>query len=227
MAIFDRFNRALKSNLNSLVDRAEDPSKLIEQTVSDMESELKRARQDLVTQMGTAKRLEKKVLEANEEVQGWENKAVLALRAGDEDLAREALRMKQKSKTAADTAQKQADAAGSAAAQLQTTLETIEAKVEDLKARKTTLAAQVRRARDTSGAGAAASGGRFGSGALDDLDKLSGRIDQLEAEVEAGDVLDDPHRASVEARFRELERKSGGVVVEDELSALKKRLEGK
>ncbi len=226
MAIFDRFNRALKSNLNSLVDRAEDPTKLIEQTVSDMESELKRARQDLVTQMGTAKRLEKKVLEMNEEVQGWENKAVLALRAGDEDLAREALRMKQKSKGAADVAQKQADAAGSAASQLQSTLETIETKIEDLKARKTTLAAQVRRARDTSGAGAAA-GGRFGSGALDDLDRLSGRIDQLEAEVEAGDVLDDPHRASVEARFRELERKSGGVVVEDELSALKKRLEGK
>ncbi len=225
MAIFDRFNRVLKANLNSLVDRAEDPGKLLDQTVIDMESELKRARQDLVTQLGTAKRLEKKVGEAQEEVTGWENKAVLALRAGDEDLAREALKMKQKAKQGAENARKQADSASASATQLQSTLETIEAKIEDLKARKTTLAAQVRRAREVgteSGGGA-----RFGGGTLDELEHLSGRIDQLEAEVEAADVLGDPHRASVEARFRELEKKSGGAVVEDELSALKKRLEGK
>jgi phage shock protein A len=226
MAIFDRFNRVLKSNLNSLVDRSEDPGKLLDQTVLDMESELKRARQDLVTQLGTAKRLEKKVIEANEEVQGWENKAVLALRSGDEDLAREALKMKQKAKQAAETVKKQADSAATAASQLQGTLETIESKIEDLKARKATLAAQVRRARDVGGV-ASGGAGRFGSGALDELDSLSGRIDQLEAEVEAADVLDDPKRASVEARFRELEKKSGGGVVEDELAALKKRLEEK
>jgi len=223
MAIFDRFNRVLKSNLNSLVDRSEDPGKLLDQTVLDMESELKRARQDLVTQLGTAKRLEKKVAEADEELTGWENKAVLALRAGDEDLAREALKMKHKAKAAAEATRKQAEAAMSAANQLQSTLETIETKIADLKARKTTLAAQVRRAREEGATG----GGRFGSGALDELESLSGRIDQLEAEVEAADVLDDPHRASVEARFRELEKKSGGAVVEDELAALKKRLESK
>jgi phage shock protein A len=224
MAIFDRFNRVLKSNLNSLVDRAEDPGKLLDQTVIEMETELKRSRQDLVTQLGTAKRLEKKVGEANEEVTGWENKAVLALRAGDEDLAREALKMKQKAKQNAENVRRQADSAGAAASQLQGTLETIEKKIEDLKARKGTLAAQVRRARE----GAADGGQRFGGGTLDELEHLSGRIDQLEAEVEAADVLDpDPHRASVEQRFRDLEKKSGGAVVEDELSALKKRLEGK
>jgi phage shock protein A len=226
MAIFDRFNRVLKSNLNSLVDRAEDPGKLLDQTVIDMESELKRARQDLVTQMGTAKRLEKKVAEHQEEVTGWENKAVLALRAGDEDLAREALKMKQKAKQTAENARKQADAASAAASQVQSTLENIEKRIEDLKARKTALAAQVRRARE--GTASDGSSGRFGGGALDELESLTGRIDQLEAEVEAADVLDpDPHRASVEQRFRDLEKKSGGAVVEDELSALKKRLEGK
>ena len=62
MGIFDRFNRVLKSNLNSLVDRAEDPAKLLDQTVVDMETELKRAKRDLVTQLGTAKRLEKLAL---------------------------------------------------------------------------------------------------------------------------------------------------------------------
>lgn len=224
MGIFDRFNRVLKSNLNSLVDRAEDPAKLLDQTVIDMENELKRAKKELVTQLGTAKRLEKKAAEHDEEVKSWEDKAVLALRAGDEVLAREALKMKQKAKATKDNVQKQADAAFSAARDLQSTLEQIEAKIEDLKARKGTLAAQVRRAREGSASGGG--GGRFGAEALDGLDQLSGRIDQLESEVEAANLLEDPDRAAVERRFRDLERKHGGAVVEDELAALKRKLEG-
>lgn len=222
MGIFDRFNRVLKSNLNALVDRAEDPDKLLEQTIADMENEVKRAKKDLVTQLGTAKRLEKKVQEHADEVKSWEDKAVLALRAGDEQLAREALRMKQKAKATMQSVQRQADTAAASARELQSTLEQIEAKIEDLKARKATLAAQVRRVRE---AGRGAGAGRFGSEALDGLDRLTGRIDQLEAEVEASALLEDPDRASVEARFRELEKRSGGALVEDELAALKRKLE--
>lgn len=224
MGIFDRFNRVLKSNLNSLVDRAEDPAKLLDQTVLDMEEELKKAKKDLVTQLGTAKRLEKKLVEHDDEVRGWEEKAILALRTGDEALAREALKMKQKAKQAKDLAQRQADGAAQSANDLQSTLEQIEARISDLKARKTTLAAQVRRARETRSSG---SSGRFGSEALDGLEQLSGRIDQLEAEVEAANVLDDPDRARIDAKFRELERRSGGEVVDDELSALKRKLDGR
>lgn len=223
MGIFDRFNRVLKSNLNSLVDRAEDPGKLLDQTVTDMENELSRSKKDLITQLGTAKRLEKKVVEHEDEVRGWEDKAVLALRAGDEALAREALKMKQKAKATVENVQKQADAAMRSARELQTTLEQIEEKIADLKARKGTLAAQVRQAREV---GVRASGGRFGSESLDGLDQLAGRIDQLEAEVEAANVLEDPDRAAVERRFRELEKRSGGAVVDDELAALKRKLGG-
>lgn len=223
MGIFDRFNRVLKSNLNSLVDRAEDPAKLLDQTVLDMENELKRAKKELVTQLGTAKRLEKKAAEHDDEVKSWEDKAVLALRAGDEALAREALKMKQRAMSTKDNVQRQADAAFGSARDLQSTLEQIEAKIEDLKARKGTLAAQVRRAREV---GTGGSSGRFGAETLDGLDQLSGRIDQLESEVEAANLLEDPDRAAVERRFRELERKHGGAVVEDELAALKRKLEG-
>ncbi|MBX7195269.1 MAG: PspA/IM30 family protein [Sandaracinaceae bacterium] len=221
MSIFDRFNRVLKSNLNSLVDSAEDPTKMLDQTLLEMDGEVKRAKADLVTQLGTAKRLEKKVLEANEEVAGWENKAVLALRAGDEDLAREALKMKQKAKANADNLQRQADGASSAATKLQDSIAEAERRVEDLKARKSTLAAQVRSARAAPGGG-----GELGTGSLGGIERLTGRIDQLEAEVEASAVLDDPERAAVDAKFRALERKTGGSVVEDELAALKRKLEG-
>ncbi len=223
MSIFDRMNRAVKANLNSLVESAEDPAKLIEQTVIDLEGELRRAKGDLVTQLGTAKRLQKKVIEAGEDVTGWENKAVLALKAGDEDLAREALRMKQSAKKNTDNLQTQANVAAAEASKLEATIETVEQRLEDLKARKATLIAQVRSAREASSAGSRLAG----SGALADLDRLTGRIDQLEAEVEASAVIDDdPKRAEIEARFRALEKKTGGAVVEDELAALKRKLEG-
>ena len=145
MGIFSRFNRVLKSNLNNLVDKAEDPAKLINQTIVEMEAELKNARKELVQTLGTAKRLDKKRAEYDEEVAKWEDKAVLALRSGDEELAREALKMKQRSLKQAEDAGRQAAEQDKAARQMQDTLEDIESKIEDLKARKTTLAAKVRR----------------------------------------------------------------------------------
>ncbi|MCA9580015.1 MAG: hypothetical protein KC668_31520, partial [Myxococcales bacterium] len=93
---------------------------------------------------------------------------------------------------------------------------------EDLKARKSALAQQVRRARDVPGV--EAGGSRFGSGTFDELERMSGRIDQLDAEVEAHSVLEDPSRAEVDAKFRRLERGSGDAAIEDELAALKSRL---
>lgn len=221
MGIFSRFNRVLKSNLNSMLDKAEDPAKLIDQTITEMQSELKNARKELVQTLGSAKRLEKKRAELEDEVAKWEDKAVLALKAGDEELAREALKMKMRVLKQKEDAGRQAGEQENAARQMQETLEEIERKVEDLKARKSTLAAKVRRARETPDeVGEITGGGAFG-----DLHRLSGRIDQLEAEVEAHDVLDDPEARDVEARFRDLERKAGTSKVDDELEALKRRLE--
>lgn len=221
MGTFSRFNRVLKSNLNSLMDKAEDPAKLIEQTVTEMEAELKNAKKELVQTLGAAKRLEKKRVELEGEVARWEDKAVLALKSGDEGLAREALKMKQKVTRDAEVATDHAAMQEKAAFQMKDTLEEIEQKIDDLKARKSTLAAKVRRARTSPGDDSITGAG----GAIGDLERLSGRIDQLESEVEAHDVLDDPDTRHVEARFRELERKSGTSKVDDELEALKRRLE--
>ena len=221
MGIFSRFNRVLKSNLNSLMDKAEDPAKLIDQTVNEMESELKSAKKELVQTLGTAKRLDKKKVELDAEVIRWEDKAVLALKAGDEVLAREALKFKQKATRDADEASNRAAEAEKAAFEMKDTLEEIEQKIDDLKARKGTLAAKVRRARqDPGGDPISGRGGAFG-----DLERLSGRIDMLESEIEAHDVIDDPKERDIDARFRALERTQGTTKLDDELEALKRRLD--
>jgi phage shock protein A len=224
MGIFSRMNKVIKSNLNALVDKAEDPEKLIGQTVLDMEAEVKRAKKDLVSTLGTAKRLVKKAKEHEEEAVSWEEKAVLALKQNDEELAREALRRKMRARAQADDVKQQALAAESAADEMKSTLERIEAKIDELKNKKGTLAAQVRRAREAPATEAGGGGGRFQSEALNELDRMTGRIDELEAEVEAANVLEDPKRADVDARFRALEKQTKGGAVEDELAALKSKL---
>lgn len=222
MGIFDRFNKVLQSNLNSLLDQAEDPAKLIGQTIVDMESELKRARQELVSTVGTGKRLDKKKEELAAEAQSWEDKAVLALKSSDEPLAREALKRKAACERDATDIARQAAEAYTSADQMKSTLERVEKRIEELKNRRGVLAAQVRKARS---ADAGTTGG--GSSAFSELERMSGRIDQMDAEVEAHAVLDDPNRAAVDAKFRELEKQSSGGAVEDELAALKRKLEGK
>ena len=225
MGIFSRLNTVIKSNLNSLVDKAEDPEKMIGQTIIDMKSELKQAKRELVTAMGTAKRLDKEADALETEVDDWERKAVLALKSGDDDLAREALKRKAKAKSKVDRVRGQAAQQASAAASMRDTIEQVEEKIDDLEARKSTLASQVRSARETPSV-VAGGGSRFGSATFDELERMAGRIDQLDAEVEVHSLVDDSaERADLDARFRELEKERGSDAVEDELAALKARLD--
>ena len=224
MSILDRLQTVIRSNLNSLVGSAEDPDKLIAQTILDMRAEVKRARAELVTTLGNSKRLEKRRAELEEEVAAWEQKAVLALKNGDEALAREALKRKAKvGKEASDVAGQAAGQAASAE-EMQAALVKVEERIADLEVRKTSLAAQVRKARGGPDADPLASNPK--SGALGELDRMMGRIDQMEAEVEAYGVLDDPKRAKVDAELRSLERDAGETAVDDELAALKRKLSG-
>jgi len=228
MGLFSRLNTALKANLNSLLDQAEDPDKMIGQTIVDMEQAAREARQDMVKALGTAKRLHKEADEIEEKARGWEDKAVLALQNGDDDLAREALKRKAKAEQEAKNIHTRANREESNVEGMKSTLDDVEQKLEDLKARQHSLAADVRRARQapsTEPAGLASSS-RFGSKAFDDLDRMAGSIDQMEAEAEVADALrDGPSDSDVDARFRALERRAKDDNVEDALAALKSKLD--
>lgn len=226
MGIFSRLNRVIKSNLNALVDQAEDPDKMIGQTVADMKSALQRARTELIEALGSAKRLEKKQSELEREAADWERKAVLALEREDEDLAREALRRKARASREARHVRERAAEQTTTADAMKEQLERIEKKLDDLKARQKTLAAQVRQARTQQLDVSRPAGDRLGGGAFSDLERMADQIDQLDAEVEAHHVLEDPKRTELDARFKALESEEGGDEVEDELAALKAKLRG-
>ncbi|MGB5284410.1 MAG: PspA/IM30 family protein [Polyangiales bacterium] len=226
MGIFSRLNRVIKSNLNALIDQAEDPDKMIGQTVTDMKSALKRARKELIETLGSAKRLDKREQELEEEAADWEQKAILALERDDEELAREALRRKARAIRESQSVRTRAAEQASAADAMKAQLERIEEKLDDLKDRQKTLAAQVRQARTQQPDPALPSGDRLGGGAFTDLERMADQIDQLDAEVEAHEILESPKRADIDARFRALESQEGEDDVEDELAALKAKLGG-
>jgi len=226
MGIFSRLNRVIKSNLNALIDQAEDADKMIGQTVADMKSALKRARKDLIEAMGSAKRLEKKEKDLEQEAVDWEQKAILALERNDEDLAREALRRKSRTLKEAQNVRARVAEQTTAANSMKAQLEGIEQKLDDLKARQKTLAAQVRHARSQPPDPALPTGDRLGGGAFADLERMADQIDQLDAEVEAHQLLEDPKSAELDARFRALESEEGDDEVDDELAALKAKLGG-
>ncbi|MGD8609133.1 MAG: PspA/IM30 family protein [Myxococcales bacterium] len=226
MGIFSRLNRVIKSNLNALIDQAEDPDKMIGQTVADMKSGLQHARKELIQAMGSAKRLENEERNRNQEASDWERKAILALERGDEDLAREALRRKARASREAQRIRERAAEQATTADEMQAQLERIEHKLDDLKARQKTLAAQVRRARSQQPDLERPAGDRLGGGAFSDLERMADQIDQLDAEVEAHELLEDPKRTELDARFRALQSNDGDEEVEDELAALKAKLGG-
>jgi phage shock protein A len=226
MGIFSRLNRVIKSNLNALIDQAEDADKMIGQTVDDMKSALKRARKDLIEAMGSARRLENKEKDLEQEAADWEQKAILALERDDEDLAREALRRKSRTLREAQNIRARVAEQTSAANAMKAQLERIEEKLDDLKARQKTLGAQVRRARSQQPDPARPTGDRLGGGAFSDLERMADQIDQLDAEVEAHQLLEDPKSAELDARFSALESEEGEDEVNDELAALKAKLGG-
>ncbi len=224
MGMLDRLGRAIKSNLNSIIDKAEDPAKMIAQTIEDMQDELKKARADLVSSLATVKQLEKKLKDQTEESANWEKRAMLALEHGDDELAREALRRKKKAEGDAADTDRTREQQAAYVTELKATIDQLERKVEELKARKNTLASQVGNARAATGN---TSLGGSNTGAVGRLREMQDKIESMEAEAEATELLVDPKKADLEERFRKLERGETTDSLEDELATLKNRLKSK
>src|SRR5580693_4045896 len=96
MGIFDRMGRVISSNVNSLLEKGEDPRKLLELNLDEMGEQLKRGHKDVISAVAEEKRLKKKVDEHDVEVEKWDKRAELALKTGDEALARDALKQKKR-----------------------------------------------------------------------------------------------------------------------------------
>jgi phage shock protein A len=233
MGIFDRMGRVISSNVNSLLDKSEDPRKLLELNLDEMGEQLKRGHQDVISAVGEEKRLKKKVEELDAEVDKWDKRAELALKTGDEALAREALKQKKRVQGDREIAEKVRAEQRDIALKMKNELERMEKKLGELKMRKGTLAARAEQAR--AGGGAEGLGARGGPNAFESFREMESKIEGKEAENSAMNEVEEAlgkgkSEEDLEAKFRDLKRQVGGggkgagPDVEDELAALKKRI---
>lgn len=231
MGIFDRMGKVISSNVNSLLDKAEDDKKLLELNLEEMEEQLKRGRQEVISAVAAEKQLRKKKDDLSAEVDKWDKRAELALKGGDEALAREALKQKKRTQADAESAERARAEQRDTALTMKEELERMEKKLEELKLRKGSIAARAQQAR--AGAGAEGLGSKGGSSAFDNFRRMEEKIEDREAQgtamAEVEEALGKGEKAQdLEAKFRDLERgtKSGEKAsdVEDELAALKKRI---
>ena len=94
MAIFERISDLVRANINDLIDKAEDPEKMVKQIIIDMEDQLRKATQGLGTAMGSLNQVKKQLDNAQEQSNVWQNKAKSCLEQGNEELAKKALENK-------------------------------------------------------------------------------------------------------------------------------------
>lgn len=236
MGIFDRMGKVISSNVNALLDRAEDDGKLLELNLEEMGEQLKAGRQDVITAVAAEKQLRKKADDLKVEIEKWEKRAELALKSDDEALAREALKQKKRTEAEFENADKARMDQRDIALKMKEELERMEEKLEALKLRKGSIAARAQQAR--AGGGTESLGARGGSSAFDNFRKMEEKIEGREQESLAMAEVEDaigngPDKKDLEDKFRDLERglsggKGGGTKkdaeIEDELAALKKRI---
>ena len=230
MGIFDRMGKVISSNFNALLDKAEDPRKSIDLTLDEMHQQLKAARQEVVRSVAAEKQLKKKVEELDEQVTTWEKRAELAVRHGDDELAREALLQKRRVTGERDRAEAlRAEQRGNAL-EMKRELERMEAKVDEITARKGTLVAKAQQAKIAAETG---SGTRVGGGAFAEFRRMEDQIEGVETALLAQNEVDSAlrdesptglSRADVEARFRELE--GAGKYVEPGKQAVRRHVSG-
>lgn len=235
MGIFDRMGKVISSNVNALLDRAEDDGKLLELNLEEMAEQLKAGRQDVIAAVAAEKQLRKKADDLKVEIEKWEKRAELALKSEDEALAREALRQKKRTETEYENAEKARGDQRDIALKMKEELERMEEKLEALKMRKGSIAARAQQSR--AGGGTESLGARGGSSAFDNFRKMEEKIEGREQEGLAMQEVEEaigngPERRNLEEKFRDLERGLGGkgggtkkdAEIEDELAALKKRI---
>ncbi|PWA34704.1 membrane-associated 30 kDa protein [Artemisia annua] len=218
MNLFDRFSRVVKSYANALISTFEDPEKILEQAVTEMNDDLIKMRQATAQVLASQKRLENKSKAAEQASEDWYKRAQLALSKGDENLAREALKRR---KTYADDAaslRSQLDQQKGVVDNLVSNTRLLESKIQEAKSKKDTLKARAQSAKTASKVSEML-GNVNTSSALSAFEKMEEKVMTMESQAEALNQLTSD---DLEGKFAMLESSS----VDDDLESLKKELSG-
>ena len=146
MAIFSRIADILKANINDMIDKAEDPVKMVKQLIIEMEQQVDEATQALGQAMGSQKVAAKELADAEAKVADWNDKAKLALKNGNEELARKALDVKVSLDAQVEQLRASYDNITEQVNKLKDQVQTLRVKLDEARARQNVLAARAKMA---------------------------------------------------------------------------------
>lgn len=221
MGIFARLATLIKSNLNDLISRSEDPEKMLNQVVIDMANQLIEAKKQVAVAIADEKRLAKQAEQEAANAAEWERRAMLAIKAGDDNLAKEALNRKKEHDALATSYKDQWQKQKQAVDQLKTALRLLNNKIEEAKRKKNVLIARKKRAEAQKAIQETMSGLQNAS-AFETFERMSAKIDQIEAEAEAtGELAEEYSGDTLAHKFGQLEATAGA---DDALLELKRKM---
>ncbi len=217
MGIFGRLAQLIKSNLNDLISRSEDPEKMLNQVILEMNTQLIEAKKQVALSIADEKRLAKQFETERATAEEWERKAMMAVRAGDDELAKEALSRQKEHATLSSEFETQWQKQSTAVNSLKNALRMLSNKIEEAKRKKNVLIARKKRAEAQKAIHETMSGLSDNS-AFETFNRMEEKINQMEAEADAQVEVSEQYSGdALQQKFKDLEQNRGSDMALEDL----------
>jgi len=227
MGVLERIRTVLKANINALISKAENPERMLNQLIMDMNEQLVEAKRQVALAIADEKKLERQLLENRGLAGEWEGKAMLAVKAGKDDLAKDALVRRAEYDGYAAGYQKEYDAQHGAVEQLKDALRQLAAKIDEASRKKNLLVARAKRA-EAQKQIQTTMGALSNTSSFDTFERMAEKVDQIEAEASAlGEINQIGGDQKLEDRFKELEGPASADAMLEDLKKKMAQLESK
>lgn len=214
MGIFERLRTVISSNINDMINKAENPEKMLNQVIVDMNEQMIEAKKSVAMAIADEKKLERESAENRRQAEDWEKKAMIAVRAGRDDLAKEALVRKQEYEGYATQLTQQWQTQKEAVEKLKDNLRQLQNKIDEATRKKNILIARAKRAEAQDKINKTMSSLSGNKSAFDTFDRMAKKVDEIEARAEAHKELEDATSgATLERQFAQLESSGAGADV--------------
>ena len=221
MSIFTKLSTVIKSNINDLISRAENPEKMLNQIILDMRDQLAKAKREVAAAIADERKLRAQLDDEVKQTRQWEHRAMLAVKEDRDDLAKQALMRQAEHAERAATIDGTWRAQATETEKLKGSLRQLNEKIEEAKRKRNLLVAKQRRAQAQKRIHETMSG-LSNTSAFDAFNRMAEKIEEQERESLAHqEVTEALGPGSLEDDFKVLESGGGTADVEDRLLALK------
>ena len=223
MGIFSKLSTVIKSNINDLISRAENPEKMLNQIILDMRDQLAKAKREVAAAIADERKLKAQLDDEIKQTRDWEHRAMLAVKEGRDDLAKQALIRQQEHADRATVIQQTWEAQSAETEKLKNSLRQLNDKIEEAKRKRNLLIAKQKRAQAQKRIHETMSG-LSDTSAFEAFNRMADKIEEEERQsIAAAEVNEELTFDSLEDQFKQLETGSSASA-DDRLLALKQQM---